>query len=175
MILYKSLTAFNEYTSNNILTIFNHCSIHHRIIFSFKYSKTLNKLSTNIDVENFFLIDFSNIWQKIYVKFQELLTIRKHLKSHPVFSGVRVTWSSVFCVLFCRSLFVLMSCFFMAIVLSVLLPFSTPVYPFGIFKLFFLFHQYLSYILAVIFIIGRNHSTLRKQLTCRKSMINLTT
>jgi hypothetical protein len=35
---------------------------------------------------------------------QELLTLYDHLSSHPVFSGVRVARSLVFCVVFCRSL-----------------------------------------------------------------------
>ena len=125
MNLCKFLVAFIRYY--NIITIFNRCSIHHRIIFSFNYSKTLNNLTTNIDVENLFCIDFSNIWQKIYVKFQELFTIQEHLRSHPVFSGVRVTRCLVFCVLFCRSLFVIMSFFFWQ--LSVLLPFFPSDYP----------------------------------------------
>jgi len=47
-------------------------------------------------------------------------------------SGVRVTRSLVFCVVFCRSLFVL---FLLAIVLSVLLRFTDSDYPFGISKL----------------------------------------
>ena len=37
---------------------------------------------------------------------QELLTLPVHLSSAPVFSGVRVTQSLVFCVMFCRSWFV---------------------------------------------------------------------
>jgi hypothetical protein len=37
---------------------------------------------------------------------QELLTLQEHLRSSLVFSGVRVAWSLVFCVMFCRSLFV---------------------------------------------------------------------
>jgi len=47
------------------------------------------------------------------------------------FSGVRVARSLVFRVMFCRSLFVLLS-----VVLSVLLRFTTSDYPFSIFKLF---------------------------------------
>jgi uncharacterized membrane protein len=62
---------------------------------------------------------------------QELLTLPENLSSPPVFSGVRVTQSLALCVMFCRSLFVLL-----AIVLSVLLRFTDSDYPFGIFKLF---------------------------------------
>ena len=43
---------------------------------------------------------------------QELLTLLKQLSSSPVFSGVRVTRSLVLCVVFCRSLFVLLYFFF---------------------------------------------------------------
>ena len=50
---------------------------------------------------------------------QELLTLPVHLRSPPVFSGVRVTRSLVLCVMFSKSLFVLLS-FFFAIVLSLL-------------------------------------------------------
>jgi len=39
---------------------------------------------------------------------QELPTLPEHLSSPPVFSGVRVTRSLVLCVVFCRSLFVLL-------------------------------------------------------------------
>jgi len=41
-----------------------------------------------------------------------MLTVPEHLSSLPVFSGVRVTRSLVLCVMFCRSLFVLLSLFF---------------------------------------------------------------
>ena len=43
---------------------------------------------------------------------QELITLPEHLSSPPVFSGVRVTWSFVLYVYFCRSLFVLLLIFF---------------------------------------------------------------
>ena len=48
---------------------------------------------------------------------QKLITLPEHLDSPPVLSGVSVAQSSVFCVMFCRSLFVL---FLLVIVLSVL-------------------------------------------------------
>ena len=47
---------------------------------------------------------------------QELII---YLISPPIFSGVRVARSLVFCVMFCRSLFVNLSYFFLAIVPSV--------------------------------------------------------
>jgi hypothetical protein len=40
---------------------------------------------------------------------QELLILPQHLKSSLVFSVVRAAQSSVFCVVFCRLLFVLFS------------------------------------------------------------------
>ena len=49
------------------------------------------------------------------------------------FSGMRVTRSLVFSVVFCRSLFIL---FLMDIVLSILLRFTDSDYPFNSFKLF---------------------------------------
>ena len=62
---------------------------------------------------------------------QELLTLPEHPSSPPVFSGVHVTWSLFFFVMFCRSLFVL---FLLAIVWS-FLRFTASDYPFGIFTL----------------------------------------
>ena len=43
---------------------------------------------------------------------QELLTLPEQISSPPVVGGIRVTRSLVLCVLFCRSLFVLLSFFF---------------------------------------------------------------
>jgi len=63
---------------------------------------------------------------------QELPTLPEHLSLPPIFSGVHVTRPLVLCVMFCRSLFVLL-CF--TIVVSGL-PFSDSDYPIGIFKLF---------------------------------------
>jgi len=53
--------------------------------------------------------------------------------STPVFSGVHVARSLLFCVMFCRSLFVL---FRLVIMLSVLLQITASDYPCGIVKLF---------------------------------------
>ena len=60
---------------------------------------------------------------------RELLNIPEHLSSHPplVVSGVCVARSLVFCVMFCRSLFVL---FLLAVVLSIL-RFTTSDFLFG--------------------------------------------
>jgi len=59
---------------------------------------------------------------------QELLTHPEHLSSPPDSSGVRVTRSLIICVMFCRSLFVLL---LLAIVVSVLLQFTDSNFPFG--------------------------------------------
>ena len=62
----------------------------------------------------------------------ELPTLPKHLSSPPVFSGVRFDQSYVFCVVFCRSLFVL---FLLIIVLSALLRITAFDYSTSIFNL----------------------------------------
>ena len=41
-----------------------------------------------------------------------VLTLSEHMTSYPVVTGVRVARTIVFCVMFCRSLFVLLSVFF---------------------------------------------------------------
>ena len=56
---------------------------------------------------------------------QELLTLPEYLSSSQVLSGVRVVRSLVFCVVFCRSLFIIL-----AIGLSALLRFTDSDYPF---------------------------------------------
>jgi hypothetical protein len=61
---------------------------------------------------------------------QELLTLSEHLSS--TCSGTRVASSLLFCVMFCRSLFVLR---LSGIALSVFLLFIASDYLFGIFKL----------------------------------------
>ena len=38
---------------------------------------------------------------------QELLTVPKHLNSPPVFGGILIVQSLIYCIVFCRSLFVL--------------------------------------------------------------------
>jgi len=62
------------------------------------------------------------------------------LEFTPVFSGVDVSRSLVFCVVFCRSLFVLLATMF-----SVLLRFTASDYPFNIFKLFVCLFDILNY------------------------------
>jgi hypothetical protein len=53
---------------------------------------------------------------------QELLILPEHMSSISVLSGVRVARYVGFCVMFCRSLFVL----FLAVALSELLQFTVP-------------------------------------------------
>ena len=57
---------------------------------------------------------YFSVTRRVPLMEQELLTIREHLSS-PFFSGVHVTRSIVFCVMFCRSLFVLLSFFFFSL------------------------------------------------------------
>jgi hypothetical protein len=64
------------------------------------------------------------------------LTLPEHLSSPMVFSVVRVAPSSVFCVVFCRLLLVLLSFFPLVIVLSARLRFAISDYSLGMFKLF---------------------------------------
>jgi len=59
-------------------------------------------------------------------RLEELLSLPEHMNSHPVFSGVCVARSLVFCAMLCRSLFVL---FHLAIVLYVLLRFTLLITP----------------------------------------------
>jgi len=65
---------------------------------------------------------------------QGLLSLLENMSSSQVYSGLRVARSLVFCVVLCRSLFVLLSFFLLAIVLSVL-RFKASDYPYGILKL----------------------------------------
>jgi hypothetical protein len=85
---------------------------------------------------------------------QELHTLQGLLNSTPVLRGVRVARSLIFCVVFCRSLFVL---FLLAIVLSVR-RYTIFDYPFDIFKLFFEKDETPKLICFLI------HSLLHKQL-----------
>ena len=64
----------------------------------------------------------------------DLPTLLEHLSSCPVLSWVRITRSSVLCVMLCRSLFVLLSFFFWP--LYVLLRFTDSDCPYDIFKFF---------------------------------------
>jgi hypothetical protein len=69
-------------------------------------------------------------------KLNTLTRMVAYSNSSPIFSGVRVA-RSLMCNL-CRSLFILLSFVYLAILLSVLLRFTDSDYPFVIFKHFFL-------------------------------------
>jgi len=79
----------------------------------------------------------------------ESFTLLQHMRPSPDFSGVCVARSAVFCVVFCRSLFVPLSFFLLTIVVSVLLRFVDSDYLFGIFKLFL--HLKMTFRLLVFF------------------------
>ena len=74
----------------------------------------------------------TRVTRRVPLMEQELLTLPEHLSPPPVFNGIRVHRPLVFCVMLCRSLFVL---FHFAIVMS-FLRFTDSDYSFGIFKLF---------------------------------------
>ena len=69
---------------------------------------------------------------------QEQLIFPEHLSSPPVFREILIAQSLGFCVVFCRSLFVLL---LLTIALSALLQFMASDYFFGIFKLFLHKHK----------------------------------
>ena len=73
---------------------------------------------------------------------EELLTLPEYMSSLPVFSWIRVARSSVFCVMFCRSLIVP---FLLVSVLSVLLGYTASDYPFGIYKLLLIYWTSIHY------------------------------
>ena len=72
-------------------------SIYLRISNVFQFSK--------INPITIFPISLVYFHNRISVE-EEPLILPEHLSSPPVFSGLRVTRSLVFCVMFCRSLFV---------------------------------------------------------------------
>ena len=77
----------------------------------------------------------TRVTPRVFLVEQERLTLPEYMSSIPVFSGVRATRSFAFCVVFCRSLFVL---FLLAIVLSVLLQITDSDYPVGMIFILFL-------------------------------------
>jgi hypothetical protein len=60
------------------------------------------------------------VTRRVAIVEQELLTLPEHLRSPRLFCGVRVARSLVFCVVFCRSLFVLLSFFDLQILITTL-------------------------------------------------------
>ena len=67
---------------------------------------------------------------------QEQLTLPEHLRSPPVYNGIRVALSLVFYIMFCRSLFTSLPFFSFGHFLSILLLLTASDNSFGTFKLF---------------------------------------
>ena len=75
---------------------------------------------------------------------QELFILREHLSLPAVFSGIHIAQSLIFCISFCRSLFVLYILLLLVIVLSAILRFTDSDYCFDIFKPFLCEQQHLA-------------------------------
>ena len=73
----------------------------------------------------------------IYLPWSPMITLPEHMRSPPVFSGVRVTRSLGLYVCFVDRCLSFCAFFLLVIVLSVLLLYTNSDYPCGIFKLFF--------------------------------------
>ena len=69
-------------------------------LYLFTYTVVLHDIHNHNDVSR------STVTGRVPLVEQELLSLPEHMCSSPVFSGVRVSQSLVFCVVFCRSLFV---------------------------------------------------------------------
>ena len=82
------------------------------VIHSYLYNNTFYSAVVLFEQSHFGFILKGFIRQVPLVE-QELPALPEDLSSPPVFSGVFVTQSSVFCVMFCRSLFVLLNFFFL--------------------------------------------------------------
>jgi len=63
-----------------------------------------------------------------------LLSFLQHLSSHPIFCRIWIVPSLVFCVIFCRSLFVLLSFFFWPLYCQSFFDWQLLITPFGIFS-----------------------------------------
>ena len=101
------------------LTIFNYFR---QILVAFKYF-----------VQSDWLIIVQNLELPYNVKLKTPVVTDRVLR---VLSGIRDAQSSVFCVVFCRPLFIILSFFRLAIALPALLRYMTSENPFGIYKLF---------------------------------------
>jgi hypothetical protein len=108
-----------EYLCHKWPRIYSVCRNHYLILSSFMTCYRVCKLLTRVT-------------RRMPHVELELLALPEHLISHSVLVWC-VLPNLVFCVMFCRSLFVL---FLVAIVLSVFLWFTVSDYPFSIFKLF---------------------------------------
>ena len=82
-----------------------------------------------------FLIFVTRLIRRVTPVEQWLLTFQEHMSSSQVFNVVLCYSIFNFMCMFCRSLFVILYLFLLAIVLSVLFRYIDSDYPFGIFKL----------------------------------------
>jgi len=109
--------------SNKLYTLLHTCGyIYYYTIWDKWYRKNLNWKKTVMLEMSWKCLVFSDSirytyylvlsWLRVPLVKQELLTLPEHLSSPPVFSVVRVAGSLVFCVVFCRLLFVLLSFLF---------------------------------------------------------------
>ena len=83
------------------------------VIHNYLYNNTFYSAVVLFEQSHFGFIPPQGFIRQVPLVQQELPTLPEHLSSPPVFSGVFVTQSSVFCVMFCRSLFVLLNFFFL--------------------------------------------------------------
>ena len=72
-------------------------------VYLFTYTVVLHDINNNNDVSRL------TVTGRVALVELELLSLPEHMCSSPVFSGVRVAQSLVFCVMVCRSLFVFWS------------------------------------------------------------------
>ena len=84
------------------------------IVFDINNSKIYRNNHTLLTLIAYTMITgfVTRLTRRVPLVEQVLLTLPEHLSSPPVFSGVHVTRSLVLCLMFCRSLFVLLSFFF---------------------------------------------------------------
>ena len=91
------------------------CVLHNRYRISLSQMTTEYVPFAVITIQPLILIPGFVIRVTLGVKLveQELLTLPEHLSSPPIFSGVRVARFLIFCVVFCKPLFVLILFFFL--------------------------------------------------------------
>ena len=83
-----------------------------------KWNKQINvKPNYNTFLKNTVIYDYSfNIFtRRVPLVVQKLLTLPEHLRSSPDFGGVHVARHLIFCVVFCRSLCVLLVMYFLSL------------------------------------------------------------
>ena len=140
---------FSDYTIGIVKRFYSH---HHDLVIFNRYGISVSQMITDM-----LYLFVSTSWsfphsrlitgfvtrstRRVTLVGQERITLPEHLRSSPVFSGIRVVWSLALCVdrccpfvllsfgycVVCSSVFWLLCCLFfclLAIVLSVLLSFS---------------------------------------------------